>query len=105
MLDLQAQVREGNLNVEALKKKLYNIQNDLLRKKLEHSSLEDAFFELETYADKTVAENSDLKAHVTHLETTLEMQQQPIQYNRHQRPPDRGRRRGNRNRCGAFGHC
>ena len=104
MLDLQAHVREGNLNVEALKKKLYNIQNDLLRKKLEHSSLEDAFVELETYADKIVAENFDLKAHVTHLETTLEMQQQPIQYNRHQRPPDRGRRRGNRNRRGAFGH-
>ena len=53
---------------------------------------------------KKVAENADLKAHVTHLETTLEMQQQPIQYDRHQRPPDRGRRRGNRNRRGAFGH-
>ena len=85
-------------------KKLYNIQNDLLQNKLEHSSSEDAFIELETYTDKIVAENSDLKAHVTHLETTLEMQQQPKQYDRHQRPPDRGRRRGNRNRHGAFGH-
>ena len=85
-------------------KKLYNIQNDLLQNKLEHSSLEDKFVELETYADKIVAENSDLKAHVTHLETTLEMQQQPKQYDRHQRPPDRCRRRGNRNRRGPFGH-
>ena len=52
-------------------------------------------------------ENSDLQAHVTHLETILEMQQQylPVQYDRHHRPPDCARRRGNRNHRGAFGHC
>ena len=44
---------------------------------MEHCSLEDAFVELKTYADKIVAENSDLKAHVTHLETTLEMHHNP----------------------------
>ena len=107
-LDLLAHVREGNLNLEALKKNLNTVQDDLLRKQMEHSSLEDAFVELETYADKMVVENSDLQAHVNYLETTLEMQQQqhlPVQYDIHHRPPDLGRRRRNRNRRGAFGHC
>ena len=106
-LDLLAHVRERNLNSEALKKNLNTVQDDLLRKQLEHSSLEYAFVELETYADKMVVENSDLQAHVNYLETTLEMQQQqhlPVQYDIHHRRPDRGRRRGNKNRRGTFWH-
>ena len=107
-LDLLSHVREGNLNLESLKKNLNSVQDDVMRKQLEHSSFEDAFVELGTYADKMVVENSDLQAHVNHLESTLEMQQQqhlPVQYNRDHRLPDRGRRRGNRNRRGAFGNC
>ena len=65
-LDLRAHAIEGHLNIEDLQRKLYKIKNDLLpKKKLEHSLIEYAFVELETYADKIVAENSDLKAHVT----------------------------------------
>ena len=53
-------------------------------------------------------ENTNLQAHASQFQTALEMQQQqnlPVQYRRHHRSPDRGRRRGNRNRRGAFGHC
>ena len=55
-LDLLAHVREGNLNFEALKKNLNTVQDDLLRKQLERSSLEYAFVELGTYADKMVVQ-------------------------------------------------
>ena len=72
-------VRYDIVTQEAVEKNLNNVQNALLSKQLKHSSLKGAFVELQTYAEKIVAENSDLQAHVTHLMTTLEMQQQPIQ--------------------------
>ena len=100
--DLVACLENISFSMETQRKKLDNLQLYLSRKELEHSVLNEKLTELDTHSDKLEEENFNLRAHITDLEAKLAILQQqnsvlqspPVQYNRRNRPPDRGRRRG-----------
>ena len=101
--NLIAALEQMSPTLEHQHKTLTMLQSDISFKEIEHSALKDKLYELEIHSDKVEEENFNLRRHITVLEAEIARLQQlwspPVQYNRRNRPPDRGRRRDN------FRHC
>ena len=101
--NLIAALEQMSPTLEHQHKTLTMLQSDISFKEIEYSALKDKLSELEIQSDKVEEENFDSRRYITVLEAEIARLQQlwspPVQYNRQNRPPDRGRRRDN------FRHC